>query len=128
MTTIAALLALAYVAGWMFTILGAATLVLGPEPVIKLDTVKPYEPLMRVYGGELQPRPEGLQALKAEIAHTPEDRPELVLVPAPPVKLRTRKRRPDWDFNTDHHRQVVANWFEGMPDDLAVQRVAHVGA
>jgi len=81
-------------------------------------------------------RPEGMASMKAEIALIPEgfSRPRVVevaevidappgYVPAPPVKLRTRKEHEDWRFDTVEWVIARDSWFEGLPDDRAVMKV-----
>ncbi len=80
-----------------------------------------YEAPFRQPGETLPHRPEGMQALKAEIALTPAA--VEVLVVAPPVTLTTRKEHDDWRFNTTEWEIARESFFGDQPDDLAVQRV-----
>lgn len=81
-------------------------------------------------GAPLPKRPEGMAALKAEIALTPpEDTTVLKVeavppgyVPAPPLHLRTRPKHVDW-LDTQEIEKVWDEHFADQPDDQAVQRV-----
>jgi len=90
---------------------------LGPEPItLDLRPKRLYEAPFRQPGPPLKKRPEGKQALKAEIALTPPG-----YVPAPPVVLHTRRSHVDW-LNT---QEIELRWqehFADQPDGLAVQR------
>lgn len=89
------------------------------EPVV-IPVVVPGEPYRPRHYERLPKRPEGRQALKAEILLAVDADP--VLIPAPPVHLHVRREHDDWRFDTDEFQIAWDAFFDGEPEDEALQR------
>lgn len=116
MTPLILTAAFAFVA-WLFVYVCATTQP-APEPTARhrASVVAVYRPPTIGQPAKALPRrPDGRQALKAEMRH--------VYVPAKVPSLRIRKERPDWAWHTDEHKHVWTSFFDGQPADQAVQMV-----